>query len=472
MRKLVIPVLFSALVGCSSGEELGEKSVLQLGGIVDRTGDIANPNWYSAIVMAQDQMNHALDRASYKDLAFDIALRDSKNTKSLAISLAQELVAGGAKALVLDSSPNTEGVASLSYDPDPAKRLGVPTVSMAASSPFLNNPDDQSADPLVRAARRDDEGWVFRTSMSALPQTRVIMNILKGKGIADNEPLKISVLGPKNAFGVGYVSALASAARDVRRRRASAPIVEGIFYAPSGPGGVPTDYNFADELSRLVDTTTELTDEEGNKIDEVAHRGPPDAIVDASNSGHNINVTKNYTGSIPLLHHDTFRRSQVIEGLGSAADGQEGTSPVLFEPGPSGDAFVQALESVGAFELGAFDAVAYDAAAVIMLASLVASAPLDDPTSVTPAQIRNALGKINEPSGDVVRPGVDGFAEAIALIIQGKPINYEGASGSCDFDADGDVLMKVAHWKIEQRTFRDLAIFDCVQPTCPLVPDP
>ncbi|WP_437321000.1 ABC transporter substrate-binding protein [Sorangium sp. So ce385] len=472
MRIGSIPMLVAALAACSSGEEPGAKGILQLGGVVDRTGDIANPNWYSAIVMAQDQMNHALERAGYKDLAFEFPLRDSKNTRSLAISLAQELVAGGAKALVLDSSPNTEGVASLNYDPDPARRMGVPSVSMAASSPFLNNPDDQSADPLVRAARRDADGWVFRTSMSALPQTRVVMNILTRRDIADEEQLKISVLGPKNAFGVGYVSALAGAAKDVRPPGAPAPIVEGIFYVPSGAGGVPTDYNFADELNRLVDDITELTDEDGDKIGEATHRSPPDAIIDASNSGHNINVTKNYSGAIPLLHHDTFRRAQVIEGLGSAADGQEGTSPVLFEPGPSGEAFVRALERVGAFELGAFDAVAYDAAAVLMLASLVASAPLEDPTAVTPAQIRDALTKINEPSGEVVRPGDDGFTRAISLIAEGRPINYEGASGSCDFDAEGNVLMKVAHWKIEQRMFRDLAVFDCVQPTCPLVPDP
>ncbi|WP_437806299.1 hypothetical protein [Sorangium sp. So ce1078] len=471
MRNLLIPMLVTALAGCSSGEEPGATNVLRLGGIIDRTGDIANPNWYAAIEVAQDQMNQALDRAGYKDLAFEFTLRDSRNTRSLAVSLAQELVADGAKALVLDSSPNTEGVASLSYDPDPAKRLGVPTVSMAASSPFLNNPDDQSADPLVRAARRDADGWVFRTSMSALPQTRVMMNILMKKGIADRERLKISVLGTKNAFGVGYVSALAAAAKAVRPEDARAPVVEGIFYVPSGAGGVPTDYNFADELSRLVDDVTELTDEEGNRTGESTHRGPPDAIVDASNSGHNINVTKNYSGTIQLLHHDTFRRAQVIEGLGGAADGQEGTSPVLFERGPSGEAFVRALEGAGALEPGAFDAVAYDAAAVLMLASLVASARLDDPTEVAPAQIRDALMKINEPSGEVVRPGEDGFAAAISLIAQGRPIDYEGASGGCDFDAEGDVLMKVAHWTIEQRSFRDLAVFDCVKPTCPIVPD-
>ncbi|WP_437313018.1 hypothetical protein [Sorangium sp. So ce385] len=468
MRNLMILVFAAALAGCS-GEEPGAKNVLQLGGIVDRTGDIANPNWYSAIAMAQDQMNVALERAGYKDLAFDFALRDSKNTRSLAISLAQELVAGGAKALVLDSSPNTEGVASLIYDPDPAKRIGVPTVSMAASSPFLNNPDDQSDDPLVRAARRDEEGWVFRTSMSALPQTRVVMNILLRKGIADKDHLKISVLGTKNAFGVGYVSALATAAEAVRPRGAPAPVIEGIFYVPSGPGGVPTDYNFADELNRLVDDVTELTDEEGNTIGEAARRSPPDVIVDASNSGHNINVTKNYSAPIPLLHHDTFRRAQVIEGLGGAADGQEGTSPVLFEPGPSGEAFAHALGVAGAVEIGAFDAVAYDAAAVLMLASLVASAKLDDPTGVAPAQIRDALREINEPAGAVVRPGEAGFAEAIARVARGEPINYEGASGSCDFNPQGDVLMKVAYWTIEQRSFRDIAIFDCVQPRCPLL---
>ena len=32
------------------------------------------------------------------------------------------------------------------------------------------------------------------------------------------------------------------------------------------------------------------------------------------------------------------------------------------------------------------------------------------------------------------------FAEGAKLLAEGKKINYEGASGACDFDAIGDIL--------------------------------
>lgn len=42
-----------------------------------------------------------------------------------------------------------------------------------------------------------------------------------------------------------------------------------------------------------------------------------------------------------------------------------------------------------------------------------------------------------DPNGEKVGPGE--WAKAKKLIDDGKPINYEGASGSCDFDENGDV---------------------------------
>ena len=41
------------------------------------------------------------------------------------------------------------------------------------------------------------------------------------------------------------------------------------------------------------------------------------------------------------------------------------------------------------------------------------------------------------PPGEIIRPGE--WAKAKKLLAQGKEINYEGASGNVDFDANGDV---------------------------------
>ena len=43
--------------------------------------------------------------------------------------------------------------------------------------------------------------------------------------------------------------------------------------------------------------------------------------------------------------------------------------------------------------------------------------------------------QVNERRRNIIRPGPGEFARAAGLIAQGQPINYEGASGPCDFDA-------------------------------------
>lgn len=59
------------------------------------------------------------------------------------------------------------------------------------------------------------------------------------------------------------------------------------------------------------------------------------------------------------------------------------------------------------------------------------------------------------------------FARAIALLRSGKSINYEGASGSLDFDASGNALGKLVHYKGQSGRWTDLEAYDCAQPNCP-----
>lgn len=52
---------------------------------------------------------------------------------------------------------------------------------------------------------------------------------------------------------------------------------------------------------------------------------------------------------------------------------------------------------------------------------------------------------INDPAGRKVRPTAEDFSAAIALIAEGKPINYEGAYDSDDWDAAGDMFPPLVH---------------------------
>ena len=90
-----------------------------------------------------------------------------------------------------------------------------------------------------------------------------------------------------------------------------------------------------------------------------------------------------------------------------------------------------------------FIAETYDAVALIALAAEKAGSTTDS------IGIRDAIRSVANPPGEIVGPGVASLSRALELIRQGVDINYEGAAGSQDFDANGDVVSTIEIWKIE-----------------------
>ena len=90
--------------------------------------------------------------------------------------------------------------------------------------------------------------------------------------------------------------------------------------------------------------------------------------------------------------------------------------------------------------------------------------------------MRDALLTLNDPAGVPVGSGAYELARAISLIGRELPINYQGASGPCDFTyptgphAGGDVPMsEILYWRIENGVFSYKEIHDCRQTStnCP-----
>jgi len=79
---------------------------------------------------------------------------------------------------------------------------------------------------------------------------------------------------------------------------------------------------------------------------------------------------------------------------------------------------------------GAFVGQSYDAAFLLALA-------IEKNGKADRAGISKALRAVATPPGEVILPGE--WSKAKALIKAGKEINYEGATGSLDFDVAGDV---------------------------------
>ncbi len=122
----------------------------------------------------------------------------------------------------------------------------------------------------------------------------------------------------------------------------------------------------------------------------------------------------------------------VIDQIG--ADNLKGKISITQASSDTGDAsyqaFAEAFKATGADPAAPYAAHGYDV--TFMMALAIEKAGAADRT-----KIKDALRSISNGTGEIVRPGE--WAKAKKLIADGTAINYEGASGSADFDENGDV---------------------------------
>ena len=110
-----------------------------------------------------------------------------------------------------------------------------------------------------------------------------------------------------------------------------------------------------------------------------------------------------------------------------------GTGPATASESVSSDAWEAAyVEEHGALPVLAYVKETYDATVVLALAAQAAG-QLDG------AAIRDRLRAVGGGPGMVVTAGPRGIADALHILVQGGEIDYEGASGSMDWDENGDL---------------------------------
>ncbi len=151
-----------------------------------------------------------------------------------------------------------------------------------------------------------------------------------------------------------------------------------------------------------------------------------------------------------FLFPDGMQSQQIIESVGGDyLEGMYGTGPGAAET-PSYKTYLEEFNRVyGANPSTAYSENAYDGLVVIALAIQAAgkAAFEADPGKA----IRDNLREVANPPGEKISAGVEGFKKAFKLLAEGRPIDYEGAAGSIDFDQHGDTITPILIWKIENR---------------------
>jgi ABC-type branched-subunit amino acid transport system substrate-binding protein len=455
-----LALLFS---GCPGGGGVAATHV-PIGVVLDRSANNAAPSWGDSASLAIEHLNAAL-KGQNVPLQLDAELADSASNADTTVARATELVKQkGVKGLVLDLSRSSINVNKLNYDADATKQLNVPQICIVCTSTDINNPTISKADPLEQQALRNEQGWQFRTATRQDLIIDVILRTILTAGaradgdVSGDSHLRLSLVNASDNSGRNFRTTFESA---VVQRRAEAEI-ENVYVDPNTD---PNTHDWAADLTKLTDSANDDTETATTRT-----QAKPDAIFESLTAGFSIALVKVYAQgdkSVPFFHAHGFRHPLVALTLGNSINGQEGVSHAVLDNGASGTVFSDALRAKTGLEPQYLDSASYDSAVLIGLGVIAASEGLANRAEVTGAQVRDAIKTLNSPQGELIRTGPAEFARAIALLRSGKSINYEGASGSLDFDAYGNALGKLVHYKGQSGRWTDLEAYDCAQPNCP-----
>lgn len=275
---------------------------------------------------------------------------------------------------------------------------GVTMVSPASTAPAVT--------------KIDDNDLVFRTVPSDGFQGKMLAKLLLEKGIEE-----VVVTYVNNDYGSGLDEAFTTAFK-----KGGGTVAENLPHEDNR-----SDYRA--ELGRLSST------------------GVPNLVVlaYADTSGQTVLRQAYESGMFTqYIGADGMVGDSLINAIGSdVLSGMIATRPGSPEL-PGTEIFNEAAKAAGIDSSAVFAAQAYDAAFLLGLA-------IEQNGNAEREGLSEALRSVASAPGEVILPGE--WEKAKELIAAGTEINYEGASGTHEFDENGDVPGVVLEMVVEDGAF-------------------
>jgi ABC-type branched-subunit amino acid transport system substrate-binding protein len=368
---------------------------IKIGTLLSHTGPLKEfgPNLQNGVMLAAKQMKAA-------GFEVDLVHEDSETSAIPATNAAKKMVEVDKVVAIIGalSSGVTVPVAESVTIP-----AGVIQISPASTSPLITVlPTDQGRD------------FLFRTCPSD-----ALQSVVAGK-LAASYNKTASVLYVNNPYGQG--------------------LAEGFKKSFEKMGGrvlamVPHDEKAAESYNAEL---------------KKALAGNPDRLAAFSYPEHAKIYLKEALEFFKFRHFlfcDGTKSQDIVKALGvKAVRNQMGTAPGT----AGGEPFVifsaDYKAEYGTLPPLPFITNSYDGAAVVGLAAYAAKVK---GLPLTSANIRDYMRIVANPPGAIVKPGE--FKQAFEMLKAGKPINYEGAAGSVDFDGNGDVVTPIEVWKYDSQ---------------------
>jgi branched-chain amino acid transport system substrate-binding protein len=324
--------------------------------------------------------------------------RDSQSQGNVAVDQATQLVNIKQVPVIIGGIISSVSIPILTSVTAAAK---VVQVSPASSSPTLTQ--------LAREGKTD--GYFFRTITSD-----ALQGIAAAKYAMDSGLTKMALIHVNNDFGLNLAREFSAA------------------------------YT---KLGGVITSTTPYNENQPNYGAEVtaAMAGDPESLYLISYPVDGATVARAWIsqgGPQKFLLNDGMNSTDFITAVGAEfLEGAYGTSSGTTETASTKYFYDNYAAVSGGIDPSAPAADrSYDAGAIVGLA--VAKAGKADATA-----IRDAIRSVVDPAGEVIFAGPEEFKKALALIAEGKAINYQGVIGNVQFDEFGDISGPFRLWQIK-----------------------
>ncbi|MDP2118664.1 MAG: ABC transporter substrate-binding protein [Hoeflea sp.] len=324
--------------------------------------------------------------------------RDSQSQGNVAVDQATQLVNIKQVPVVIGGIISSVSIPILT---SVTAAAGVVQVSPASSSPTLTQ--------LSRDGKSG--GYFFRTITSD-----ALQGIAAAKYAMDSGLTKLAIIHVNNDFGLNLT----------REFTASYVALGGVITSA-------TPYN-----ENQPNYSAEVT---------AAMAGEPEALYLISYPVDGATVARAWIsqgGAQKFLLNDGMNSTDFIEAVGADfLEGAYGTSSGTTETESTKYFYANYEAFSGGIAPSAPAADrSYDAGAIVALAVAKAGKAESD-------AIRDAIRSVVDPEGEVIYAGPEEFKKALALIGEGKAINYQGVIGNVAFDQYGDISGPFRLWQVK-----------------------
>lgn len=398
LRLAIVGALMLGVMG--AGPALADD--VKIGALMPMTGDLQayGETSLNGVTLAADEVNAAGGVLGGK---LQVSVGDTQTNPQAGVDAAQKLA--NVEGVVGIVGALSSGV-SIPVAKSVSSSVGVAQISSASTSPAIT--------------KLDDGDWLFRTVPSDAFQGVALAEVVQENGYKN-----VAVLYINNDYGEGLANSFANAFK-----AKGGTVSQSLAYEPGNA-------SYRGELSKAA----------GGGAEALCLIGyPENGITILKQSIEEGNFTK-------FIFTDGMKAPEIIDAIGADyLNGSIGTAPEAVADSDAAKRFKSAYEAkYGELPPKPFIDSAYDAAMLFALA-------MEKAGSADRKAIRDALRSVANPPGTQILPG--DFAKAKDLLEKGEDIDYVGAAGSQNFDADGDVSGTFAYWVIKDGKIQTVRVFE------------